>query len=233
MIFFARGNKYQAICLITGLLITALFAVSCEENNLLNNNDQELRLEDNSTEDKISITYLLPEPSIKTGSSPTYYRVIIEGLENRYKSGEPIIPYIPIVIAVPQGKEIIDIEVITTEEVILGEYLLEPAEEPISPGDEPPETEPDPSIYQSDSHYPEKIMSKLQQQSKSGISLVALSLYPVTYYPSQNKISYYQSLTIEAQLAVKPLENGILPSDSDLEIIKKIVDNPSALETYQ
>lgn len=208
-------------------------AVSCKENNLLNNNDKEMRLKDNSTEDKIAITYLLPEPRITKGTIPTYYRVNIEGLENRYKSGEPIIPYIPIVIAVPQGKEIIDIEVITGEEVLLGEYLLEPAEAPTSPGDEPPETEPDPGIYQSDSHYPEKVMAKPQQQSKSGISLVVLSLYPVTYYPSQNKISHYQSLTIEAQLAVKPLENGISPSDSDLEIIKKIVDNPRALETYQ
>ena len=177
-------------------------------------------------------------------SKKFYSNVLVPGLDNRYRKGEPIIPFKTIRVLLPHGPEIDSIDVILGEEIKLeGDYFLEPGQEeyPYIFNGTINETPPNKSIYNSLNNYPKKIYSVEPVQRLVGYDILTINLYPVRYVPKTKQISYFNDITVKIKTKGinEKITNGIAKEknyrelDKDMNRIRNIVENPEIIETYE
>ncbi len=180
-----------------------------------------------------TLNYNVPKPKVVPGHVSGYNRLTITGFKDYFGSpGDPIIPMYSVIIAIPKDKKLDSFDVKTGKETLLGKYVLEPSEEPIPPGKTPSGINPNPEIYDSEGPYPEKVYSEPQLQHKSGVPLLFFNIYPTSFYPMSKKVAFYETITVEISLKDHLWESEIVPSSADIGIIKALVINPKAVETY-
>jgi len=190
---------------------------------------------------EITLNFNFSEPIIERIGN--YDRIKIEGLENFGEPGIPVLPFKTVRILLPFDEEIEDIQVAGKYKTYLtGNYLVEPGQKPV------PIilnitnfTTPNETVYNSLTPFPNKLYSKPYIQEFRGYKILILNLYPVHYIPKMRKIYYYKSM--EVKVRMKPLQKSLTLQDiqrsnfrgleKDEDKVKKIVDNPEMLSSYE
>ena len=183
--------------------------------------------------------YSFEIPTPQSGISAAFQEIVIPNTTQYCETGKPTIPMRTTNILVPYGKEIENVEVLTTDKVYLGKYYIQPGEKPIpiDDGDTDSinsETPLDTAIYESMNPYPEKPYANLGVQWKMGYQILIVNLYPLQYIPKSRDVSYFKNLklkikTMDTEISRRSLYRG-LPQDK--ELILNIVDNPEQVATY-
>ena len=163
----------------------------------------------------------------------SYDRVHMKGLAKwDGEAGAPLLPVKPLRILVPYNHRVIKVKVFKGHhETIEGEFLVEPAQEPIpmSQSDKAKLTPPNPDIYESDRGYPLVPCGDALIQKMHGYTVLTLNLFPVEYHPKSKKISYYPQMRI--QVSTHPLnefDNDPWVDQAYANEVRALVENPDA-----
>jgi len=126
-----------------------------------------------------------------------YDFIRLKGCESTVETGAPSLPRASFSLLIPQGAEVIDVEVISVDkEVISGEYDIYPTQhpQPFIKGKVFPFVEPDKNIYTQATPYPEKIIESSHTGSMSGYRLASLLIYPIQYIPKDKQLIFYSRI---------------------------------------
>ena len=161
-------SKYRKISLVVMAVLVCVSAVSFGRSN---KNKIEKRISD----EQIVIDYAYQNPPVfeKDG---LYDIVEVEGLDNQYHVGWPIIPVQGVRIYIPSGKTVSNISA-TYEQLIElpGEYYIKPASEPTVRGEVAGDPKPDPEIYSKTVPWPGKYAEQVSIQQQRGHQILILN----------------------------------------------------------
>ncbi len=155
--------------------------------------------------------------------------------------GKPMLPVEEIRIALPSGMAVKSVWVVNCiEEQIPGEYNIYPVQPPIPIGSSPGNMDfvpPDQQIYTSSQPYPAELIKFVNQTDLAGQSMAVVELHPLRYIPSQKRLTYCTSITIEIN-GVDGYECGDYLSPNISEdgrrtyelMVKGMVNNPEAVQ---
>ncbi|MCG2826396.1 MAG: C25 family cysteine peptidase, partial [Thermoplasmatales archaeon] len=213
--------------------------------------------EDGSQSVGLSFDFLKPIISKKGG----YDTVVIDGLYNHAMPGEPVLPFKTAKILLPEGKNLLSVNVATSDKVMLnGRFNIEPGQKPvplmdgidetetnkqISQGSSKPlpyntvlknkqdRTPPNQTIYSSSEPFPGKLYDSIGVQVFRGYRILILNLYPVQYIPKTGEIYYFENMDIEIRTGHGYIVNSLLRNTAeDKKQVHELVDNPDAVFTY-
>jgi len=172
--------------------------------------------------------------------------------------GEPELPFKTVKILLPQGKDVLSVNVKTDKKIMLnGSFNIEPGQKPVPltygyetdkhPLEESPEILPyntllknqqdrnqkNQTIYSSSKPFPGKLYDSIGVQVFRGYRILTLNLYPVQYIPKTGEIYYFKEMdiTIETRNAEScELFRGL---EKDEDAVRRSVDNPETTNTYR
>lgn len=158
--------------------------------------------------------------------------LLIEDTILREIPGEPLIPYYPAQILLPQGTEIEDVKVKTSAPVEQTGYEIPWGQQPCISGDTPEKVDRNEEIYNSDQLYPQEIYEIVSTESFRGFQILNVILYPMQYQPKTGTVKFCEKLSIHVQVK-KGFKNELYRGlQDDKEAVRSMVDNPDAVETY-
>jgi len=184
-------------------------------------------------DDSITVTATFPEPI--TRKKDGRHLVEILDLPTYGAPGEPILPQKTLTILIPQGKEPESINILNHQQKILvGKFNLDYGKTPTPVGSVPSRTDrPNPSIYGSSNPYPTSPYSEIAVQHFRGYKILSVTLTPVQYIPKTGRVSYSEVITLTITLRQTGENSPLLrSSQDDRNVLKSIVDNPDAIESY-
>ncbi|KQC08498.1 MAG: hypothetical protein APR54_04605 [Candidatus Cloacimonas sp. SDB] len=186
----------------------------------------------------ISVNYNFDRPEIVNEGKYTYF--IIDGCLNLAEEGEPIMPYYGVTLLLPQGEEVDQIEILSTESYYLDqEITIKPAAKPFpisQPVDPFYKVKPDERIYNSSEIYPAAIISNTSTHFLSGHSLLSFTICPVKFDPAAKRTELIENIELnihtrnssKAREAERFLKTNYLIADR----LSRIVQNPEMISTY-
>ena len=185
-----------------------------------------------SSSDKIILEFSFSKPIIEQlkVDEDIITTVTIESLQNTYDLGKPIIPVKPVKVLLPQGTEVNDIEITTSEEILLGSGFNIQAGGYIAPVSliENENKQTITTKYSSDI-----IESFVGVYTFRGFSILHLNLYPVKYDALNGKISYFNSIKLTIDIKNCDVNKAFRNDINDFEIVENLVENPEILQTYK
>ncbi len=158
---------------------------------------------------------------------------MIEGTTLREIAGEPLIPYYPASILLPQESELKDVKVKANQPLVQTGVEIPWGQPPCTYSDEPVKVGRNEGIYSSDKLYPDVLFEVLGVDSCMGYQILYINLYPLQYQPKSGTIHFYETMTVEVKFG-KGLKNKLyrgLPEDK--AEVATMVDNPDLLATYE
>jgi ELWxxDGT repeat protein len=197
-----------------------------------------------STADVISLRYDLPSLCIEATDDRVNGRTVSEavmaGTSESCAVGEPVLPLVPVTIAVPYGYAVGTIGVAAGTSVSIGgSYLLEEYTEPsaIDGGANATLAASAADGSSADGKtLPESLFDVAGTQRERGVQLLRVNLNPVRYTADSGQLSYYTSLTLNVSLvdaeAETPAADQPRYRANDLRSLENEVANPDALATY-
>ena len=221
-----RYLKKSLICLLVLLQVFTIpaFAVAASfEQDSLNRTNH------------ITMTYRFDDPIIGEKDSLGYQSITVKDLATLATPGYPILPFKPVKLLIPKGKEIEDIDVTLGQQKSLDNVKVIPAASIDTTEVNYSFSQPNMSIYQSDSPYPDSNYSKPLVQWKSAYQLAFINIYPVYFIPNQQQITYTDSITLDITLCdsvTLSSTNHFSAIDLDPQLVSHLIDNPEALNTY-
>ncbi|MFH1038402.1 MAG: C25 family cysteine peptidase [PVC group bacterium] len=190
-----------------------------------------------SAAQEIRHTVRFPHPEVSRQGR--YHRVVMKGLDNMGRTGEPLLPVRSVKLLIPYMTEVRAVRVVPGQKIgIRGNYLVEPDPETVSLDYRGPiePTRLDEAVYRSCEPYPPEIATRAVIRTKNGYSILFINLYPVEYTPASGRLSYYSDLTVEVVVgkASRPDRNTLPPKARALEKVKELVDNKDqwVFDTY-
>ena len=215
--------KCKIFCFIIMLLFigTTVTSVSGNINNLEN--------------DIIIFDYSFQNPEILKIeiNNEIYDEVKIEGLSNSYFTDQPCLPIQPVKILIPEGKDIENIEVITSNKIILGSgFNLRRGGKliPISQRESVNNLNNNEDEYLN---YYTSIYENIGTYLFRGFPILHINLYPVQYDIETGEISYFKNMKLIITTKESSYNRNIRGLSKDFELIKQKIDNPSTVETYE
>ena len=193
---------------------------------------------DQHQNDTIDMNYSFCYPTVtKIGSGDMMYdHVSIADLSNSGNSGEPNLPSKGAYILIPQGKDVSEITVTTSEKICLGDgFFVEPVGDiyPITEGYKQSMPTADTDIYGSCDMFPGSLFSTIGVYDCRGYSILVLELHPVQYIPLDGTLFFYETIeitvTVEEKQTISPLFRG---RENDRYLVEQKVDNPYITTTY-
>jgi hypothetical protein len=148
--------------------------------------------------------------------------------------GEPLMPYYPARILLPQDAVVKDIKVKTGTPTVLDGFEI--------PWGQPPCTFSNPEaaekvgkneqIYNSSNWYPHQPFKVASVESFRGFQILNILLYPMQYKPKSGTVKYYETMTIEVKFG-KGLKNKLYRGlEKDKIAVSGMVDNAEMVVTY-
>jgi len=131
-----------------------------------------------------------------------YDQVILPGCDLTAKPGEPQLPVYIANLAIPDGKEVAGVKVLSTKSVDLpGSYLLYPVQPPqvLSQAGTISFVEPKSSIYNL-ALYPQRVVEYRGSGSLSGYRVANFLVYPLQYLPAKRTLRLYSQIDFAVQL---------------------------------
>lgn len=181
---------------------------------------------------EISFTYNFDNPKLEEKDN-----FVIVNFENTLQSGylgEPMLPYKAVQILLEPGAEAYDVVFEYNNLVTLKSNLqLYPKQsvKPVSSGHLPANFTKNEEVYKSN-EYPIKSHGKLTTQLYRGHSIANVAFTPIKYNPSENKISYYSSVTVTIKYKKSKSYSNNIEMIKPTADIKSIVDNPEMIKLY-
>ena len=158
---------------------------------------------------------------------------MIEGAILQEIPGEPLVPYYPASILLPQDALVKDVKVKTGAPVVQTGIDITWGQPPCTFSDEPVKVGRNEEIYSSDTDYPNKLFDVVSVDSFRGFQILNVNLYPVQYRPESGTVKFYETMTVEVQFgkgAKNKLYRGLYGDKAD---VSGLVDNPEVLGTYE
>ncbi len=188
--------------------------------------------QETNTDNRIILEFSFPKPIIEklnvNGNNIT--KVTVEGLSYSNDLGKPILPVKPVKVILPQGSDVDNIEVTTSEEIFLGsEYGIQSGGciVPVSKI----ENENNQLIFTTNSS--DIIYSYVGVYVFRGFSILHLNLYPVKYDALNGEISYYDSMKLTVYTKDCAVNRAFRDDIYDFQIVENLVENPEMLQTYE
>ncbi|MCJ7508475.1 MAG: C25 family cysteine peptidase [candidate division Zixibacteria bacterium] len=154
------------------------------------------------------------------------------------KVGEPALPVKNVFVALPQGVEVLGVEVISFEvEELSGTFYIHPAQPPVPlslSSNLPAFVSPKDSVYNSMEPYPKNIVEYIKTGSLSGQRIAVLRIYPVQYIPSERKLKLFKDIQFKLNYTTEALPK-VLPKRTESskkiyqQMIEKLVINPEEI----
>ncbi|MBU6998396.1 MAG: hypothetical protein HXS41_11040 [Theionarchaea archaeon] len=157
---------------------------------------------------------------------------MIEGSFTQAIPGEPLVPYYPATILLPEGTTVKDVKVKTSAPIVQTGMNLSWGQPPCTFSDEPVTVGKNEEIYSSDNEYPNTLFEVVSLSSFRGFQILNVNLYPIQYKPRSGTIKYYETMTVEVQFG-KEMKNKLYRGLSgDKGAVAAFVDNPETVTTY-
>jgi len=189
--------------------------------------------------DQVILTYEFSQPQIESIllQREAYDRVVMPGLANCGKAGQPALPAAPARILLPPGSEVTGIEIIPgSREVVAEKLRIEPVgrQIPLSRmGKTPVATEPDPAVYSSDAPFPAESFYSVGTQAFRGYRILTLRLQPVVYRPVSGELAWYSQYTVVVTTTSSAKSSDMFRGvEGDRKAVLTQVDNPEMAEAY-
>ncbi|MDP8226776.1 MAG: C25 family cysteine peptidase, partial [Candidatus Celaenobacter polaris] len=136
------------------------------------------------------------------------YNVINPPKNNNYVFttgiGEPQLPVKIINLSIPFDKEIDEVKIVSHEaEILKGEFLLFPVQQPKILSDDSPYEfiTPDPAVYEKRGNYPENIIQKGKSGFLAGYHIGSILVIPFQYDPVNRELTFITELEVEITYA--------------------------------
>ncbi|UCH77615.1 MAG: hypothetical protein JSU81_07730, partial [Candidatus Coatesbacteria bacterium] len=116
--------------------------------------------------------------------------------------GAPALPALPVSVALPQGREIADVEISYGDPIVLpGSYRVVPAQKP-TPVSEPAGsvTPPNAAIYASAEPFPGENAYSFGSGNMGGYGVGSVLLTPVQYVPATGQLTLYTTINFDLAL---------------------------------
>ncbi len=179
------------------------------------------------------LEYNFPFPVVTEGS--IYDSVVMSGIPKHGAKGEPILPFKVVKALLPQGKDVQNIDVTTSNRIMLeGSFNVEYGKTlvPVS-SNATIEDVRDQKIYSSASPFPGVLFSQISVQHSKGYKILIMKLHPVQYIPKKRELFYFETMTVTLRLKqtgeISPFFRN-LPQDR--AHVLDIADNPNQMNTY-
>lgn len=173
---------------------------------------------------------------LKISQFSRYDVVRYSGLDFTTQVAAPMLPVKIVHLALPAGKEISGITIVSAEKVALNDrYHLLPVQSPhILSSTNVRFDEPDQRIYSSSRPFPEAVVRIASQGNFAGYNLGSVLVSPVQYVPSQGQLVFYSEIefritySIQRKTAFSPRQT---PYSQRLHqnILANLVENPQSL----
>ncbi|MBU6997157.1 MAG: hypothetical protein HXS42_05850 [Theionarchaea archaeon] len=158
---------------------------------------------------------------------------MIDGTITQEIAGEPMVPYYPASILLPQDSEIKDVKVKTSNPVIQTGVELPWGQPPCTYSDEPVKVGRNEEVYGSDNLYPTTEFEVVSIESFRGFQILLVNLYPIQYQPKSGAIKFYETMTVDVKFG-KGMKNKLYRGlGEDKAEISGMVDNPEMVATYE
>jgi hypothetical protein len=148
-------------------------------------------------------------------------------------AGEPLVPYYPASILLPQGATVKDVKVKTSAPVVQTGFELPWGQPPCTFSDTSTMVGPNEAIYGSDNDYPNTVFEVVSVGTFRGFQILNVNLFPVQYKPQSGTVKFYETMTVEVQFG-KGLKNKLYRGlEGDKTAVAGMVDNPETITTYE
>ncbi len=186
--------------------------------------------------DTVIKTYNFSTPEII--NSGDYHYIKFDNAMLTGFAGEPTLPYLAVNLLIPPGEIAKSIKFIGEDEIeIEGNYNLSPYQNS-KPLSNPHKSvfQINKGVYKSNDAYPTNAMGRLSTNFLLGHSIAMSTFTPITYSPSQGKITYFRKVTIVIETGVdakstKALEN-LSSSATAKAKLSNFVQNPETISSY-
>jgi Peptidase family C25/Propeptide_C25 len=185
--------------------------------------------------DQIRLNYTFATPELVAreagGVEP-----VITGLPQHLVPGEPIVPVQTAWIAIPQGHEVVAVDVTPAKAALSlpGDAAWAPKFAPLSrPTDKT--ALPSAAIYGGVAPFPATIHRTLSLQYKRGVAIQPIALHPVRYLPGDNRFAFTPELAVTVTTRPRNDTPDVLSYRglaADRRELRMRVDNPAALNAY-
>ncbi len=151
----------------------------------------------NATE--VAVTLTSPAPAIEEVDG--YHRVTLQETRKINDAGSPNLPSYGVWMLLPPGEHAMSVELRDEKwESIPGKFIIEPTPTPHPLSlPNPPETVPDPNIYEGKEVYPLSAALSLNTHLKRGYALATCLVFPVRWNPADGSIEYLASAELVIQ----------------------------------
>ena len=146
--------------------------------------------------------------------------------------GEPLIPYYPARILLPEGTEVKDVKVKHSSPIIEKGIDIVWGQQPCTSNDTPVKVDKNEEIYSSDKEYPDELCKVVSTESFRGFKILNVILYPVQYSPKSQTVKFYETLYVHVQVKKGPKNELYRGLKCDKKTVKSMVNNPEVAETY-
>jgi hypothetical protein len=195
---------------------------------------------ENANNKTITKTYIFQSPELSQVlmDGIVYDTISFNGCTSYGQLGEPLIPARGVYLLLPQGSEVVDIEVLFGEEITVGTgFTLMPFQEPVSFSNGAyHKTSPSVKnelIYAKNSVFPSTAWSSIGTYSFRGYNILVLNLFPVKYIPKIGKLSYFKDMTVSIHTVETENQHPLFRNlEADEIAVAKKVENPSTISTY-
>ncbi|MBU7024906.1 MAG: hypothetical protein HXS40_12155, partial [Theionarchaea archaeon] len=133
---------------------------------------------------------------------------MIEGAFTQAIAGEPMVPYYPATILLPEGSTVKDVKVKTSAPIVQTGMNLPWGQPPCTFSDTPVTVGRNEEIYGSDNEYPNTLFEVVSLGSFRGFQILNVNLFPIQYKPKSGTIKYYETMTVEVQFG-KGMKNKL------------------------
>jgi hypothetical protein len=181
-----------------------------------------------SNSDTLSVDYTFNAELVDACGPYTVEGTILEEI-----AGEPLMPYYPAAILLPQDAVVKDVKVKTGAPLIQTGIDIPWGQPPCTFSDEPVKVGKNESIYNSDFDYPNKLYQVVSVESFRGFQILHVNLYPLQYKPKSGTVKYYETMTVEVKFG-KGLKNKLYRGlYGDKVTVSGMVDNADMTATYE
>ena len=168
------------------------------------------------------------QPKVSKSMVKDYYTVSMPDTRLYLVPGAPIVPVKVYTFKLPYNCEVRNVKVEVETRPLKGQYKLLPGPKPVrldSPKPEKPGLEifeEDPSIYESDKPYPEKmfeyeVKKGIDPPTRERVTYVIVRVFPVQYVPKKGSLTYASK--VEIKVDYRDLSNQVEPLQQDFLVI--------------
>jgi hypothetical protein len=194
-----------------------------------------------SADDKlIEVAYRLPAvrvaaaPQAAAPGAPTGARITLGNAPDYSRTGQPVVPFVPVILLLPDGHEVatISVQPDATREVP-GTHILEHGQTkyPLSRPAQAVAAQRDAAVYASDAPYPGTPYEVIGVHRKRGAAMLYVNVFPLQYHPLSGRVTCWESFTVS--VTTKPAAPSPIRYRPDPELpVERRVENPASIASY-